>query len=202
MRVKSDDRRKAILDVATELFRQQGYERTSMAEISAHVGGSKATLYNYFKSKEELFAAAMMEAMEERGEEVIGTLDASIGDVRAVLLRFGTAYLDLVTTQDALAITRAAVAEGTHTKLGPLLYERGPRRGWRELSAYMEEMQKLGILRPASSGVAAAHLLGMLEAGIVEPLLFGAEPEFDRMQAVRTAIDVFLLAYAQAGDMH
>jgi len=198
MRVKSDDRRKAILGVATDLFRRQGYERTSMAEISAQVGGSKATLYNYFKSKEELFAAAMMEAMEERGEEVIATLDASIGDVRAVLLRFCAAYLDLVTAEEALAITRAAVAEGAHTKVGPLLYERGPRRGWRELSAYMDKMQALGMLRPSPPGVAAAHLLGMLEAGVVEPLLFGAKSEFSRTQAVRTAVDAFLQAYAQA----
>ena len=30
-----------------------------MSEIAKQVGGSKATLYNYFKSKEEIFAAVM-----------------------------------------------------------------------------------------------------------------------------------------------
>ena len=44
MRVKTDDRRAAILEAAVEVFREVGYERASMAAISARVGGSKATL--------------------------------------------------------------------------------------------------------------------------------------------------------------
>jgi AcrR family transcriptional regulator len=51
MRVKSDTRREAILEIAKDLFREVGYERASMAMISARVGGSKATLYSYFKSR-------------------------------------------------------------------------------------------------------------------------------------------------------
>ena len=35
----------------------EGYGATSMSTIAARVGGSKATLYHYFKSKEELFDA-------------------------------------------------------------------------------------------------------------------------------------------------
>lgn len=195
MRVKSDDRRQAILDVATALFREVGYERASMATISARVGGSKATLYNYFKSKEELFATAMMEAVEARGQEVIDQLDPAAGDLRAMLLRFGEAYLGLVTATDALAITRAAVAEGTHSELGPLLYQRGPQRGLREMAAFLHKMQARGEIRMAPVEIVAAHLKGLLEAGMIEPLLYGAPAEFDRKPAVAAAVDAFLCAY-------
>src|SRR3954464_10654712 len=51
------DRRELILDVASEVFLKEGYAATSMSEIAARLGGSKGTLYNYFKSKEELFEA-------------------------------------------------------------------------------------------------------------------------------------------------
>jgi hypothetical protein len=51
MRTKSDERRQAILDVATQIFKDIGYERASMAAIAARVGGSKATLYSYFPRK-------------------------------------------------------------------------------------------------------------------------------------------------------
>ena len=67
MRVKTEGRRQVIIDAALEVFKEVGYERASMAEISARAGGSKATLYNYFKSKEELFSAAMLEAVVEQG---------------------------------------------------------------------------------------------------------------------------------------
>ncbi|WP_425220105.1 TetR/AcrR family transcriptional regulator [Ralstonia solanacearum] len=55
MRRTSEAKRDAILDVAAGLFGEVGFERASMAEISARVGGSKATLYSYFDSKEALF---------------------------------------------------------------------------------------------------------------------------------------------------
>src|SRR6201996_3357841 len=54
---RGDAKRRAILDVASEVFLAQGYAATSMSEIAARVGGSKGTLYNYFRSKEELFSA-------------------------------------------------------------------------------------------------------------------------------------------------
>ena len=52
-----DQRREAILNVAREVFFEQGYSAASMSTIAARLGGSKGTLYNYFKSKEELFEA-------------------------------------------------------------------------------------------------------------------------------------------------
>ena len=37
----------------------QGFAATSMSAIATRLGGSKGTLYNYFKSKEELFGAVV-----------------------------------------------------------------------------------------------------------------------------------------------
>ena len=50
MRVKTEEKRQAILEEAAKAFQELGFERTSMSEICARVGGSKATLYNYFAS--------------------------------------------------------------------------------------------------------------------------------------------------------
>ncbi len=196
MRGKTDARREAILETATELFREVGYERASMAEISARAGGSKATLYNYFRSKEELFAAVMMEAIEDQGRRVMDMLDPSNADVRTVLLCFGEAYLNLVTAPETLAMTRTAIAEGAQSKLGASLYKRGPMRGWEEVAAYMGQLQERGILAPADSWLAAIHLKGLLEAGYVEPLLWGANAREELGPSVAAAVDVFLRAYA------
>ena len=134
MRVKTDDRRKAILDVAIEVFRDVGYARASMAMISARIGGSKGTLYGYFKSKEALFAAAMMAVMEEQADEIMGLLDLSEPDVSLALRRFGEALLALLTSADTLAIMRAAIAEGASSTLGATLYEMGAGRAWEHMT--------------------------------------------------------------------
>src|ERR1700740_1174603 len=123
MRVRTDDRRNAILDVATEMFREIGYANTSMAMISARIGGSKGTLYGYFKSKEELFATAMMAVMEEQAQKTIALLDVSEPDVGLALRRFGEALLVLLTAPDTISILRAAIAEGGNSRLGAILYK-------------------------------------------------------------------------------
>ena len=64
--VRREDRRDAILDVAYECFVAEGYGSTSMSTIAARLGGSKGTLYNYFKSKEELFDAFVRRACSTR----------------------------------------------------------------------------------------------------------------------------------------
>ena len=51
MRVRTEEKRREIVRVASDLFHDNGYERTSMSMISERLGGSKATLYGYFKSK-------------------------------------------------------------------------------------------------------------------------------------------------------
>lgn len=49
-----DGKRKAILDRSAQLFARQGYDRTSMAEVGAACRVSKALLYHYYGSKDEL----------------------------------------------------------------------------------------------------------------------------------------------------
>ncbi|WP_299762595.1 TetR/AcrR family transcriptional regulator [Ramlibacter sp.] len=46
------------------MFQKTGYERASMADIGAHVGYFKTTLYSYFASEEVLFYKVVTEAAE------------------------------------------------------------------------------------------------------------------------------------------
>ncbi|WP_424212045.1 TetR/AcrR family transcriptional regulator [Streptomyces sp. BI20] len=48
------DTRQRIQDVALDLFAEQGYEKTSLREISERLGVTKAALYYHFKTKEEI----------------------------------------------------------------------------------------------------------------------------------------------------
>ena len=49
---------------ARKAFLRDGYGQTSMSSIAADVGGSKTTLWNYFPSKEDLFAAVVDDQVE------------------------------------------------------------------------------------------------------------------------------------------
>lgn len=65
-----DERRKEIIQAASTLFAQKGYEKCSVADILKAVGIAKGTFYYYFKSKEEVLDAAVEEISKQVSLEV------------------------------------------------------------------------------------------------------------------------------------
>jgi TetR/AcrR family transcriptional regulator len=63
-------RREEILDEATQLFAERGYEGTSMADLAERVGLRKASLFHHFASKEVLYAAVLARLIERVGQTV------------------------------------------------------------------------------------------------------------------------------------
>lgn len=202
MRVKTEDRRRAIIETALAVFREVGFERASMATISRRLGGSKGTLYSYFDSKEQLFETAMRAASEPPGDQIMDLLDPESDDLRAVLERFANAYLDFITGKEVLAITRTAVAEGHGSPLGPHLLEQGPRRAMAKFVPFFAEQIKRGRLREASPLTAALHFKGLIEVDFLEAALYGAEPLVGKREAIAGAVDAFLRAYGTAAKEH
>ncbi len=48
------DTRERILDIALQLFTEQGYDKTSLREIAERLGTTKAALYHHFQRKEDI----------------------------------------------------------------------------------------------------------------------------------------------------
>ena len=69
--------RKAISTVAEQLFMKKGIEHTSMNDIAKEAGYSKATLYVYFKNKEELVGVLVLESMQKLYDYIQMALEQS-----------------------------------------------------------------------------------------------------------------------------
>ncbi len=197
MRIKSEARRQAILDVAAEVFREHGFELASMSEITARVGGSKATLYNYFASKEELFLEVMHQCAKAHMEGVFAELDPA-DDVRTALQAFGERFVAFISEAKLVSVLRVVYSEAGRTDVGRQFYERGPQEGARRLADYIEQCVVLGKLQCENAVVASQHFTALLRAEIMDPLLMGAcnadaLPPIE--QVVARAVEVFLRAY-------
>ena len=70
------ERRKEILDAAMEMFMKNGYENTSVSDIVQKLNVAQGLFYYYFKSKEEVFRAAL----EQYTDEFTGKLVAIVRD--------------------------------------------------------------------------------------------------------------------------
>jgi AcrR family transcriptional regulator len=49
-----DQKRDAVLRTALRLFLEEGYHRTTLAEVADRLSITKPALYNYFRSKEDI----------------------------------------------------------------------------------------------------------------------------------------------------
>jgi AcrR family transcriptional regulator len=204
MRTKTEDRRQRIVEAAAELFQEQGYEQTSMSQVAQRVGGSKATLYNYYPSKAELFVAVMQAAAQQTFSSVFTQLDDN-EPIDEVLQRFGVHYLQAVLTPQALATYRMAVHEGDRSEVGCLLWDNGPAQGWALMAQFLARAQAQGaLIAEAQPQHAAWHFKALLEAELMDQRLLGVRrgeiPQQELSQCVERATWVWCRAYAVPGD--
>jgi len=198
---KSDSKRQAILDSAYELFRAQGFDGTSMADITTQVGGSKATLYSHFPSKEELFVECMMAALENYMSDTLRHLEASRTDPQTALRNFGASVLNFICSPEQVGVRRLMIAEAARSGTGKLFFDKLSALRTK-VSAFLYACMESKKLRRDDPELAADHLGALLEAEIFEPLLLqvqeGPPDEKETKLAARRAVAVFLRAYAPA----
>ena len=200
---KTDQKRQHILDAAYRLFQSKGFANTSMSEITAEAGGSKATVYKYFASKEELFVECMTSAADEYEKGLFGDLQDAKLELPGALLATLKNALRLLCSSEQLASKRLIIAEAERSGIGRLFC--GKMDAYmEELAAFLARAMSKGHLRQSDPLLAARQLRALAEADIVERCLMGAHrvpPVAATIsRAARDAVTTFFRAYAPAGD--
>jgi AcrR family transcriptional regulator len=195
-----DQRREAILNVAREVFFEQGYSAASMSTIAARLGGSKGTLYNYFKSKEELFEAQVRGSCGRAAKRILEVADD--GEPIETLTRLGEQYLKHLFSEQTVQMFRILVAEAQRSpELARVFYEVGPARGQKALETYLEAAKARGCLDPPDCSLAAEQFMSLCKGrthlqfllNLIPPLT----PEEIRLQ-VAQAVKAFATLYGRA----
>ena len=196
---RRDERRDGILDVARDCFLADGYAATSMSSIAARLGGSKGTLYNYFKSKEELFEAVMQRQCGALAETLFD-VDHDGDDMRERLQHFAGKFLTLLLTPESLGIHRVVVGEtGRFPELGRMFYDMGPKVILTKIAGYLSDLMDQGVLRRADPFVAAQQFKDLTISGVLQPrtwgVITGDMTDAEIENQVNNAVDTFLRAY-------
>jgi AcrR family transcriptional regulator len=198
-RLDRDARREAILDVARDVFLEEGFAAASMSEIAARLGGSKATLYNYFRSKDELFKAYVQRHCAWQSEAMFATLSES-DDIEHALSELATRYLEMVLSDMSLANFRLIVAEAQRSpEIGRIFYETGPMNGSLRLAKFLENARQKGQLRLEDPLRAAYQFIGLCQNRLLKARQCNYMPnaptpaEIDA--EVKPAVATFLAAF-------
>jgi AcrR family transcriptional regulator len=175
---------------------KNGYARMSMSGLVATLGASKATLWSYFRSKEELFAAVLEEAAGAYGRALAERLMLS-DDLRSGLFTFSRDLLAKMLSHEGLELSRLITAECVRFPEISKLFETqavGPVEG--SLLAYLRRHIDEGGLRQDDPSRMSRTLIALCQ-GAQQRRLWGLETMDDeRIDAEASWVaDVFLRAY-------
>jgi len=150
-----DQRRAAILSIAYREFMREGYSATSMSQIAALVGGSKATLYNYFPSKKDLFFAIA----EREGARIFGQIvyPRDNGEpFEVTLVDLARNFLATLLSDETIAAFRLVAAESVRfPEVGRAAHDLAVVREAERLATYFRKAMERGALRHGNPRAAA-----------------------------------------------
>jgi len=196
-RIKQE-KRTAVLDAATALFLEQGYDRTSLAQVAGQAGVSTATLFKRFPTKAALLQA-IVQAFWEADDPGQGFAPA--GNPRTGLRRIGRDYVRRMRRPGMAGIYRLVIAEAPRfPELGRVLAEQGMGACVAGLTAYLEAETAAGTLAVPDAARAARQFLAVIAGQAFWPELLVpgcAGSEADADAAVDQAVALMLARYVR-----
>ena len=182
--VRGSTTRERILDIALDLFIRRGYAETSLREIAAELGFSKAALYYHFESKQDILLALHMR-VHGLTDGILPMLQAE-ADASDVWERLLDRLIGLA-LQNRRVIelhirNQEAIAE---MHRGASLEKHGPLR--HDVDQYV-----LGLLSdpslPVEGRVRRTASLGVIAAVLLAASAFADVPDVELEPALRTVV--------------
>jgi AcrR family transcriptional regulator len=199
----SPEKRLQVLRGATTVFARDGYEGASMSRIAQEAGVSKGTLYNYFESKADLFAAYVAQQCCERLPLMFGDSLQEDGDPAAALRAIGTRMIALMLSPTGQSIWRVVISEAPKfPELARSYYDAGPARAIGRLAGWPEAATRAGRLAVPEPRLAAEQFFALCQARLAlrRQLHMDIEtPPAEIARIVEAAVAMFLRAYAPPG---
>ena len=173
-RFSSEDRRRQILRLATEMFAEKGFDGTTTREIAARAQVNEALIFRHFATKEELYWAVLEDKVRsEQCHQRLQELLAAASDIREALTSVAEWMLrrrdeDHTSTRLALfcALERHELSKRFFGEFVATYFE--------VLADYMREQMRIGVLRKTNALMAARTFIGTVVYHSLVKELFGS----------------------------
>jgi AcrR family transcriptional regulator len=161
-------RRQQILDAALRVFAREGYHKASIRHIAFEAGlKSPPLVYWYFKDKNELFEAVLLELapLLQQMDDIAGSID---DPPQVVLPKIIRNYMDAIRNPDFERLFRIFLSEVGHTPdMGVHFMRNGLLTLLEWLASYFGRQVQLGALLPHDPKVSAYAFLGLMGSYIL-----------------------------------
>jgi len=176
--------RERILDIALELFTEQGYEKTSLRDIAERLGTTKAALYYHFERKEDILLELHLR-LHVFGRELLAELE-QLPDDQARLEAWPQMlgrFIEQVAANRQLIVMHQRNSTALHTLEGNARHDA-------ENAEFEEQIRRL-LSSPAIEPAMRVRLLcslGAVFAGLLGSDLLGDVPDDELPGLVRDVV--------------
>ena len=172
-RMKSKDRRAAIVEAAIHLFAEKGFRGATTRGLAAALGVSGPVLYQHFKTKRDLYRAIIEPKSQQGDQQAAGlSLLQEAGDDRALFRYLGNRILERYEHDPDFMRLLLFSALKRH-ELAELFFERQMQDYFRIVVSYIQHRIGDGHLRLMDAQSAARGFNGMVSYHGLMRLLFG-----------------------------
>lgn len=192
-RQEAERRHLSLLAAAARLFLKQGWEGTSIDEISRQSGVAKRFIYARYPDKAALFVGALQRYLDQQ-IGILHQVEPPPDDVEEGLCCLGERLLDIALQPETLAFQRLLIAEAPRfPALAKLFVERNRRRVVAEISNVLEGYASRRVIQFGDLEVAAEQFF-ILIVGIPQrlALLAGRDAIAKDEQRIKAAVRLFL----------
>lgn len=159
--LKLDRRRQAIIDAAQQLFVDQGYEGTTLADIVALAGGSLATVYKLFGNKDCLLEAVLFENVESGEALIRDAASAGLSPI-ATLHRIAARMHEHFVDPTVIALVRIVIARSiSDPEFARQFFERTAHRTRDAMEKLFKSWMESGLDLNGSPGFLAEMFMGL-----------------------------------------
>lgn len=193
IRMKSAERRAAIVREAVRLFAEQGFRGTTTRQLAAALGVTEPVLYQHFPSKRDIYTAILEAKTLEIAPRAGRLRELAAGDDDAAFFRaLGEMILRRYDDDPELSRLLFFSALERH-ELADLFFERLYVGFYRLVTGYIRRRIRAGAFRKVNPEIAARGVIGMISYhGLIAILYPGKLDRPPRERIVSEMVAVFL----------
>jgi TetR/AcrR family transcriptional regulator, mexJK operon transcriptional repressor len=188
-----------LLDVATTLFMERGFDGTSIDAVAEAAGVSKPTVYARYRDKRDLFAAVLRGRIRDWLAPLSVAAEAQATDsdpknIETTLHELGRHMLDQASMPECATLQRILAAQAVQfPELAKLAHEDGWLRGVRGVAILLRQFAARGEIRVDDPELAADLFLNLLLGHSARLALHGIADDPESLQRRRRAVvELFL----------
>jgi AcrR family transcriptional regulator len=191
-RMKSDQRRAAIVAEAVRLFAEKGFRGVTTRELAAALDVTEPVLYQHFKTKQDLYTAIIETKCREGMEKTAALQRYLIGDDdRAFFSELAGVILKHFEQDPAYTRLLLFSALERH-ELAALFFQHQVVQFFDVVAGYIRRRGRAGAFRHVNAQVAARSFIGMVSYHGQLRLLFDTEYKLPHKKLIDQMVTVFL----------